>query len=169
MTLHHPIPDTTGLAQPFGADPKTYAVAGMTGHNGLDFAAPIGTPVHAVREGRVLHAGPGDTGPFAFLLGNAAGLAILIEHDLPLDAAHAAETGGRGTTITGYAHLSRLDVTAGEDVETGQVIGGAGETGWVGGPHLHFEVLPLDQDRAPYLTNGYLGRVEPLRILRYLR
>ena len=45
----------------------------------------------------------------------------------------------RNEHVTVYAHLSRIDVRANEQIEQGRTIGAVGSTGWATGPHLHFE------------------------------
>jgi hypothetical protein len=106
-------------------------VQGMwAGHPlGIDIAAWTGTPVLAVRDGRVAFAG-GD--PCC-----SYGLFVIIEHD-------------EGWSSL-YAHFDRIDVKAGDEVKQGQAIGLSGGTGHVTGPHVHFElrknggvVNPLD-------------------------
>jgi murein DD-endopeptidase MepM/ murein hydrolase activator NlpD len=85
-------------------------------HYGVDFAAPPGTPVKAVADGRVLKAGwYGGNGKF-----------VKIQHDKVYE--------------TGYSHLSSIapGVRAGGSVKQGQVIGYVGSTGLATGPHLHF-------------------------------
>jgi murein DD-endopeptidase MepM/ murein hydrolase activator NlpD len=86
-------------------------------HTGIDIVASIGTPVVASAGGRVSAAGPR----------GAYGLLVEIDH-------------GHGT-VTRYAHLSRIDVRAGQTVDRGQTIGAVGTTGLSAGPHLHYEVL----------------------------
>lgn len=85
-------------------------------HNGVDYAAPTGTPVRAVGDGTVEFAG----------WQNGYGNVVVLKH--------AAD---RTTT---YAHLSALHVGKGERVDQGDTIGNVGSTGWATGPHLHFEV-----------------------------
>jgi murein DD-endopeptidase MepM/ murein hydrolase activator NlpD len=85
-------------------------------HKGIDIGAPNGTPVHAPAAGRVLKAG----------LGNGYGNEIEIDH-------------GNGI-VTVYGHLSAFNVTAGQQIVKGEVIGFVGHTGRVTGPHLHYEV-----------------------------
>ncbi|MDR2990657.1 MAG: M23 family metallopeptidase [Burkholderiaceae bacterium] len=85
-------------------------------HKGVDYAAPIGTPVRSIGDGTVQFAG----------VQNGYGKVIAIRH-----------SDGRDSTI--YAHLSRIDVKRGQAVAEGQTIGAVGMTGMTTGPHLHFE------------------------------
>jgi murein DD-endopeptidase MepM/ murein hydrolase activator NlpD len=85
-------------------------------HQGVDFAAPTGTPIYAVTDGVVRYAGwHGGHGNF-----------VKLQH-----------SGGMGT---GYGHMSRIAVRSGERVRRGEVIGYVGSTGLSTGPHLHYEV-----------------------------
>jgi murein DD-endopeptidase MepM/ murein hydrolase activator NlpD len=85
-------------------------------HRGVDFSAPIGTPVRAVASGVVTFAGR--SGEY--------GNHIEIEHQAPY--------------ATSYSHLQKFarDLRAGETVRKGQVIGYVGRSGMATGPHLHF-------------------------------
>ena len=94
-------------------DPFT---AEMTRHDGIDFAAPIGTPIHAAAGGVVLLA---EAHP-------VWGKVVEIDHGNDLS--------------TRYAHASKLIVAAGDLVKRGQKIAEVGTTGRSTGPHLHFEV-----------------------------
>jgi murein DD-endopeptidase MepM/ murein hydrolase activator NlpD len=85
-------------------------------HLGIDYGAPIGTPVQAIGDGRVI---------FAARKGGAGNL-IEIQH-------------ANGYT-TYYMHLSRILVRAGQRVEQGQRIGLVGMTGLATGPHLDFRI-----------------------------
>ena len=91
-------------------------------HTGLDFAAPIGTPVVAVGSGTVTIEHP-----------NWAGNLVRIDH------------GGGVETL--YAHLSRVDVTDGQTIARGEQVGLVGEEGNASGPHVHLEVR---LDGTPY-------------------
>lgn len=91
----------------------------LHGYNGIDFAAPLGTPILASASGTVLISrGSGWNGGY--------GIYIAIRH-------------GNGTQ-TLYAHNSQNIVYAGQYVVQGQVIGYVGNTGRSTGPHTHFEV-----------------------------
>lgn len=85
-------------------------------HSGVDFGGGYGAPIHAVSDGVVTVAGR--TGGF--------GNYVKLNHG--------------GGTGTGYGHMSRIAVRAGQRVARGQVIGYIGSTGLSTGPHLHFEV-----------------------------
>ena len=85
-------------------------------HSGVDFAAPTGTPVQSVADGRVIGAG---------VMGGA-GKAVRIKH--------------RNGWITSYSHLSRIHVKRGQTVRQGQRIGLVGSTGYSTGPHLDYRI-----------------------------
>jgi murein DD-endopeptidase MepM/ murein hydrolase activator NlpD len=84
-------------------------------HNGVDIAAPIGTPIFAPDAGVVLDAGPA----------NGFGLAVYIQHP--------------DGTITVYGHINQYFVSAGQQVAAGQQIAEVGNRGQSTGPHLHIE------------------------------
>ena len=86
-------------------------------HTGIDIGASYGTPVGAAASGKVVLAG----------WDGGYGRCVVINHG--------------GGLATRYAHLSRIDVNLGEQVNRGEVIGNIGESGNADGPHLHFEVI----------------------------
>ncbi|WP_030199760.1 M23 family metallopeptidase [Streptomyces sp. NRRL S-87] len=107
-------------------------------HSGQDFAVPVGTAVKAAHAGTVVKAGPNGGGD-----GPAYGNAIVIKH--------------ANGTYSQYAHLSRIQVTVGQKVATGQQIALSGNTGNSSGPHLHFEIRT---------TPNYGSAVNPVSFLR---
>ena len=114
-------------------------------HQGIDLAAPYGTPIVAASDGVVRFAGwHGGHGNF-----------VQITH-----------AGGLGT---GYAHMSRFVVAPGMSVRQGQLIGYVGTTGLSTGPHLHFEVYrngqPINPSTANFSATAQLGG-EALRRFR---
>ncbi|MEU6664298.1 M23 family metallopeptidase [Streptomyces sp. NPDC046821] len=131
------------LAKSYTLPVASYTITGTFGqpgsmwssgyHTGLDFAAPTGTPLKAIHGGVVKEAG----------WAGAYGYRTVLE--LP-----------DGTELW-YCHQSSLNVSAGQKVTTGDVIGRVGATGNVTGPHLHLEVHPggnpTGVDPAPWLRN----------------
>ncbi|WP_245004716.1 peptidoglycan DD-metalloendopeptidase family protein [Paraburkholderia sacchari] len=115
--LRYPV-DYTRISSDFAPerlDPVTHRWAP---HEGVDFAAPVGTPVHATAQGTVTFVG-WQTG---------YGRVIQIKNF--------------GDFSTTFAHLSRFAkaLRVGSEIRQGQVIGYVGRTGWATGPHLHYEV-----------------------------
>jgi murein DD-endopeptidase MepM/ murein hydrolase activator NlpD len=103
-------------------------------HYGVDYAAPIGTPVHAIGDGRVISA----------TNEGGAGRMVKIQHN--------------SVYATGYMHLSRFGdgISTGKFVKQGDIIGYVGSTGLSTGPHLDFRfykngspVDPLKVDAPP--------------------
>jgi murein DD-endopeptidase MepM/ murein hydrolase activator NlpD len=99
-------------------------------HTGDDIRGSYGTPILAVADGKVI----------GVISGGAYGLHTVISH-------------GNGLS-TMYAHQSRTVVKVGQIVRQGQVIGYVGSSGWVTGPHLHFEV---HVGGVPYDPLGWFG------------
>jgi murein DD-endopeptidase MepM/ murein hydrolase activator NlpD len=108
-----------------GTITSRYGSRGGGFHSGLDIGASHGTSVGAAAGGRVISAG---------WQGNYGNM-VTIDH-------------GGGLT-TRYAHLSQINVSTGQSVSSGQVIGRVGSTGRSSGPHLHFEVLVNGSSRNP--------------------
>lgn len=96
-------------------------------HKGVDFAAPIGTPVKATADGAVVSIGRE----------SGYGNVIKMNHQ------------GRYSTV--YGHLSRFasGLRAGQRVKQGSIIGYVGMTGLASGPHLHYEFKIDGQQRNP--------------------
>jgi len=141
ITLARPLPDGTGrVSQWFGEHPDWYApygMAGQAGHNGLDYAAPLGSPVLAAHVG-VVQVGFDERG-----YGN-----------------YVKVVGARLTTI--YAHLSHVSVNAGDRVQAGDQLGNVGSTGNSTGPHLHFGLRIAGVRNQAYgnWLDPMLGRTE---------
>ncbi len=98
------------------------AVYNGNGHNGIDIAASIGTPIMSAGVGTVQGTGNTDlTCP-----GASFGKWVMVKHNNGLS--------------TLYAHLSVIKAVKGQQVNTGDILGYSGETGYATGPHLHFTV-----------------------------
>lgn len=94
-------------------------------HNGVDYVAPVGTPIMAAGDGRVV----------ASAFNNLNGHYVFIQH--------------ANNIVTKYLHLSRRDVKQGDRIRQGQTIGRLGATGRVTGAHLHYEFVVDGVHRNP--------------------
>ncbi|HUX41550.1 MAG TPA: M23 family metallopeptidase [Rectinemataceae bacterium] len=111
-------------------DRRRYLYAGggsdTAWHSGIDFAVPVGTPVHAPAAGRIIFSGPRIV----------TGYTMVIEHDPGLYSI--------------LMHLSKGIAAEGSMVKAGDVVALSGATGFATGPHLHWEVrageVPVDPD-----------------------
>jgi murein DD-endopeptidase MepM/ murein hydrolase activator NlpD len=111
-----------------------------TGHAGVDYAAPQGTPIHATADGVVDFAG----------VQNGYGNVVIIKHY------------GKYSTV--YAHQSRIaeGIHKGASISQGQLIGYVGMTGWATGPHLHYEFRVDNQPVDPLSVDLPVARnLEP--------
>jgi murein DD-endopeptidase MepM/ murein hydrolase activator NlpD len=107
-------------------------------HKGVDLAAPIGTPIRAVGDGKIISIGRD----------NGYGNMIKIHHN--------------NTYNTVYAHMLRFQkgLSKGSRVKRGQIIGYVGQTGLATGPHCHFEFHIKKQPKNP--TTVELPRASPV-------
>ncbi len=121
-----------------GFGTRHHPVLGYTrAHNGVDYGVPVGTPVWAVGDGRVVKAGWG------------SGFGNLVE------IAHA-----NGWTSQ-YAHLSSIAVRVGQHVSQKMTIARSGNTGMSTGPHLHYGLKQHDRYVNP--ASQKFDRAEPLK------
>ncbi|MEJ2100867.1 MAG: M23 family metallopeptidase [Desulfobacterales bacterium] len=112
-------------------------------HLGVDLASIAHAPVPAANNGIVVFSG---------LLG-IYGRTILLDHGFGL--------------FSMYAHLSRSDVSKGQNVSKGEILGRTGSTGLAGGDHLHFSILvnktfvnPIEWWDAAWIENNILSKIE---------
>lgn len=110
-------------------------------HLGFDLASTAAAPVLAANHGRVVHAG------WLGIYGNC----VIVDHGMGLQSL--------------YAHLSSLDVSVGDLVETDRQLGRSGSTGLAGGDHLHFTMLlhghavtPIDWWSAQWVEDRILRK-----------
>ncbi len=131
------------MASGFGwrSDPFTKA---RKMHWGMDFSAPRGTPIYASGDGEVIRADNGSSG---------YGKHIRIDH-------------GYGY-LSLYAHLSKYNVSKGQKVKRGDLIGFVGNTGRSQAPHLHYEVWKDGQKLNP--INFYYGSLTPEEFANMLK
>lgn len=136
--LQYPL-DKVRITQYFGntsfstANPQIY---NGKGHTGLDFAASIGTPVKSALSGTVVGVANTDLVAGCYSYGKW----IMVKHNNGLS--------------TLYAHLSLQNVSVGQEVSTGQVLGYSGNTGFSTGPHLHFGVYATQGVQITKFTNS---------------
>lgn len=130
-------PGTYYISSYFGR--RTDPITGRPGemHRGVDFAAPVGTPIYAAQDGYVLFAGPA----------SGFGNWIVIQHPNGL------------YTIYGHMYSNQIYVQEGTYVLAGQHIAGVGSAGRSTGPHLHFGV-------ANSFDGSYFNYVNPMQYFR---
>jgi len=114
------------LTSPFGMRKDPFS-GELHHHNGVDLAAPEGTPVRSARTGTIKYIG------FDTVLGNY----IIISHDNSIE--------------TVYGHLKSIKVRLNQKVNSGTIIATVGTTGRSTGPHLHFEIRILSTAKNPAL------------------
>lgn len=136
------VPPVSGcMTSPFGV--RRFHNGKPTGeyHGGVDQRTPAGEPVHAVAAGYVTFAQPFN------VLGDAVG----IDHGQGLESM--------------YLHMSRLVVSAGAEVQRGDILGYAGSTGRSTGPHLHWVlyVNGMNVNPAQWIKLQACGRQPPAR------
>jgi len=105
-------------------------------HRGIDYAAPVGTPIRAAGDGKVIASG----------YNRFNGKYVFIQHG--------------NNIVTKYLHLSKRLVSRGKRVKQGQTIGKLGRTGMVTGPHLHYEFVVNGVHRNPRTVK--LPKAEPI-------
>jgi murein DD-endopeptidase MepM/ murein hydrolase activator NlpD len=98
----------------------------MHTHTGLDFSTPVGEPILAPADGKIIHSGKSQ----------GLGLAIVIDHDFGIQ--------------TVYGHCSKVTVKYGQAVNRGDIIGYVGRSGITTGPHLHYEVHKNGRTTNPF-------------------
>ena len=145
--------DFTRISSRFNPRRRHPILNRIRAHNGVDYAAPTGTPIRAAGDGRIHFRG----------IKGGYGRAIVIEH------------GGSVSTL--YGHMSRFARTAtpGRRIKQGEVIGYVGQSGLASGPHLHYEYrlngvhrnpqtvqLPAAKPIAPELRGDFALHAAPL-------
>lgn len=115
LVLGSPLEDRWQISQHYGERPEVYNSFGLPGHDGTDWAVPVGEPVFACASGKIVGV---------YLNPNHVwGINVRIDH--------------KSGYQTIYAHLSRVVVKIGDSVVKGDIIGKSGNTGNSTGPHLH--------------------------------
>jgi murein DD-endopeptidase MepM/ murein hydrolase activator NlpD len=135
-----PVPKATPITSPFGPRDNSKHPGISANHKGIDFGMPVGSPLTAVTDG-VINTIGNDA--------NGYGNWVEVKHE--------------DGTASRYGHLSQINVSRGQKVGPGQVVGrsggkaGAPGAGNSTGPHLHFEILNekgVKVNPAPYLSGS---------------
>ncbi|WP_266168571.1 OapA family protein [Dyella subtropica] len=129
--------DFTRISSQFSAARMHPILGRMRAHQGVDYAAPTGTPIHAAGDGVVKYKG----------WMNGYGNFVILQHNSSIS--------------TAYGHMSKFaNVKLGQRVSQGSVIGFVGMTGLATGPHLHYEFRVNNVQRDPQKVT--LPKPEPL-------
>jgi murein DD-endopeptidase MepM/ murein hydrolase activator NlpD len=129
--------DFTRISSQFSAARMHPILGRMRAHQGVDYAAPTGTPIHAAGDGVVKFKG----------WMNGYGNFVIVQHNSSIS--------------TAYGHMSRFaNIKVGQHVGQGSVIGFVGMTGLATGPHLHYEFRVNNVQRDPQKVT--LPKPEPL-------
>lgn len=127
INIFSPPLDSIYITQRFGKTSAARRLYVSGSHNGVDFRAPMGTPVRAMATGTVVGSGNTDLACHRTSYGNW----VLIRYD-------------NGLAST-YGHLSLVkEATAGQTVKAGDVVAYSGNSGYSTGPHLHVSLYPAN-------------------------
>lgn len=131
------------ISQYFGEHPEWYQKFGLKGHNGLDFACNIGTPVKAI----------------------SGGVIAMVDAD-PNYGNYVRTWHPQLNLCSFVAHLDKTTMKQGDTVKQGQQIATSGNTGNSTGPHVHFEIRMMQGNQYVTTGSGYgsKGQVDPLTV-----
>jgi murein DD-endopeptidase MepM/ murein hydrolase activator NlpD len=136
MKICYPVKSPVVVSQRWNENQEYYNKIGLKGHNGWDFAVPVGTPVYATHDGVIQFAG----------IDSVYSLTVSV-------------CSPDNSFITLNCHLSESKVVVGDKVKRGDLIALSGNTGrYTNGPHLHFGVRPMPAN----MDNGYNGADDPI-------
>lgn len=125
------------ITQEWGINAADYAKFGLSGHNGVDYGTPTGTPILAPHNGKVIEAAFDQYG---------YGMYVKIENDI------------EGSIL---AHFQSFNVNAGDTVSEGQQVGVSDNTGNSTGPHLHWGYYRKPRNKS----DGFSGTTNPFAYL----
>jgi len=153
IKLQKPLDDFK-VTQEFGKNFNSYyAEAGMLGHNGIDFACEIGTPIYASHDGVCMGISEDSAGG----IGIDIRAGKIDNHD--------------DTFKTRYWHIMKggVMIKYGQEVKAGELIALSGNTGRSTGPHLHFGLKRITFKDGVWINqdqdNKYKGGIDPMPYL----
>ncbi|MEM9137481.1 MAG: M23 family metallopeptidase [Cyanobacteria bacterium P01_F01_bin.42] len=128
----NPVKGAFEMSSDFGIRPNPYG-GGYEGHDGVDLLGDYGTPIYATAGGNAERAHYGGGYGYHVLIKNSQGYETL------------------------YAHLSKLAVQPGQEIQQGQLVGYMGSTGRSTGTHLHYSIYYWGKaiDPKPYMAPGW--------------
>ena len=143
------------MNQRFGVPDKMYLLINMLGHNGMDWALPIGVKIVASHDGIVTFVGEDDAIKQGYpTRGKGIEIKTLTKFTFGDKESYAK---------TLYWHLDKWLVKEGDTVKAGDVIGISGNTGMSTGPHLHWALKLIDEEgKTVNRGNGYLGAINQI-------
>jgi murein DD-endopeptidase MepM/ murein hydrolase activator NlpD len=127
------------VTQYFGKTTFTDVIYNGSGHNGVDFGTPVGTPIKSVMDGVITDTGDTETA----CPGIQYGRWVLVDHQNGLSSL--------------YAHLSVISADAGDVVKRGSIIGYSGNTGYSTGPHLHLSTFATQGVQVKTVPHPFAG------------
>lgn len=158
--LYYPVKDKINPTNPFGNPSPVYTALKQLGHPGIDFECPTGTPIYSPCDGTAVYATDslGGDGIWIHTLSEGEYFNIILWH-MPTP----------GTPLASQYPFKIPTNKTFVQVKAGQLLGYTDNSGFPGesdGPHLHFGVLPANEDwTAKKPSNGYLGCTNPVPFL----
>jgi len=146
------------ISQGFGQNFNNYyRDEGLKGHQGIDFATPIGTPIIAPCDGIVIFISTD--------IRRGLGVTVMSDEIFKYNNQDC-----RLSCVHWHLKEDSIVVKVGQKVKEGELLGLSGNTGQTTGPHLHFSVSPLSADgsrRELALGNGYKGCIDATPYLEF--
>jgi murein DD-endopeptidase MepM/ murein hydrolase activator NlpD len=121
-TIQWPFPTGVPISDGFGYRSSPGGI-GSTNHQGIDFNPGMGAPIQAIADGTVRLAQKSDGGGY--------GCYVIVDHSV---------NGMKFASLYGHMQCGSIELSKGDDVKVGQMVGKVGSTGTSTGAHLHFEI-----------------------------
>lgn len=142
------------ISQKFAAKAVDYSQFGMIGHNGIDIAAPEGTPIYAVHDGFIVEATE-----------KTGGYGIRVTQVWEEDGREWLVVYGHQRDYSPLPEIPWNYFYRGYPVRKGELIGHVDSTGFSFGHHLHFGLYEYKNGVKLNANNGYGGAIDPMPFL----